>query len=160
MDAFAVFGVQTFFSFVVFGLLAWWFVWPWLRSVDRTTAFTVLTFIHALRPIGATVLVASVAGTALPRDFAEAVAYGDLATSVLAVVTLLALRARLGFAIALVWLTNVVGFVDLANALVGGVRYDIARLGMGSFWYVVTILVPILWIAHVLAFALLLRRRA
>ena len=160
MDAFAVFGVQTFFSFVVFGLLAWWFVWPWLRSVDRTTAFTALTFVHALRPIGATVLVASVAGTALPRDFAEAVAYGDLATSVLAVVTLLALRSRVGFAIAVVWLTNVVGFVDLANALVGGVRYDIARLGMGSFWYVVTVLVPILWIAHVLAFALLLRRRA
>jgi hypothetical protein len=160
VDAFAVFGIQTFLSFVVFGLLAWWFVWPWLRSVDRTTAFTALTFIHALRPVGATVLVASVAGTALPRDFAEAVAYGDLATSVLAVITLLALRARLGFAIALVWLTNVVGFVDLANALVGGVRYDIARLGMGSFWYVVTILVPILWIAHVLAFALLLRPRA
>ena len=39
MDAFAVFGIQTLFSFVVFGLLAWWFVWPWLRSVDRTTAF-------------------------------------------------------------------------------------------------------------------------
>ena len=160
MDAFAVFGIQTFFSFVVFGLLAWWFVWPWVKSLDRTTAFTALTFVHALRPIGATVLVASVAGTALPRDFAEAVAYGDLATSVLAVITLLALRARVGFAIALVWLTNIVGFVDLVNALIGGVRYDIARLGMGSFWFVVTILVPILWIAHVLAFALLLRRRA
>jgi hypothetical protein len=160
VDAFVVFGIQTFFSFVVFGLLAWWFVWPWLKSVDRTTAFTALTFIHALRPIGATVLVASVAGTALPRDFAEAVAYGDLATSVLAVITLFALRARLGFAIALVWLTNIVGFVDLVNALIGGIRYDIARLGMGSFWYVVTILVPILWIAHVLAFALLARRRA
>jgi hypothetical protein len=159
VDAFAVFGIQTFFSFVVFGLLAWWFVWPWLKSLDRTSAFTALTFVHALRPIGATVLVASVAGTALPRDFAEAVAYGDLATSVLAVITLLALRARVGFAIALVWLTNIVGFVDLANALIGGVRYDIARLGMGSFWFVVTILVPILWIAHVLAFALLLRRR-
>ena len=160
MDAFAVFGVQTFFSFVVFGLLAWWFVWLWLKSIDRTNAFTALTFLHALRPIGATVLVASVAGTALPRDFAEAVAYGDLATSVLAVITLIALRARLGSAIALVWLTNTVGTVDLVNALIGGVRYDIARLGMGSFWYVVTILVPILWIAHALAFLLLLRRRA
>jgi len=160
VDAFAVFGIQTFFSFVVFGLLAWWCVWPRLKSADRTTAFTALTFIHALRPIGATVLVASVAGTALPRDFAEAVAYGDLATSVLAVVTLIALRGRLGFAIALVWLTNIVGFADLVNALIGGIRYDIARLGMGSFWYVVTILVPILWIAHVLAFALLFRRRA
>lgn len=160
MDAFAVFGVQTLLSFVLFGLLAWWYVWPWLRSIDRTNAFTALTFIHALRPIGATVLVSSVAGTALPRDFAEAVAYGDLATSVLAIITLIALRFRLGFAIALVWFTNIVGTVDLVNALVGGVRYDIARLGMGSFWYVVTILVPILWIAHALAFLLLLRRRA
>lgn len=121
---------------------------------------TALTFVHAFRPIGATVLVASVAGTALPRDFAEAVAYGDLVTSVLAILTLLALRARLAFAIALVWATNLVGTADLANALVGGVRYDVARLGMGSFWYVVTILVPVLWIAHVLAFALLLRRPA
>ena len=160
VDAFAVFGVQNLLSFVVFGLLAWWYVWPWLRSVDRTTAFTALTFVHALRPIGATVLVASVAGTTLPRDFAQAVAYGDLATSVLAVLTLLALRARLGVAIALVWLTNVVGTADLVNALIGGVRNDVSRLGMGSFWYVVTILVPILWITHVLAFALLLRRRA
>ena len=160
VDAFAVFGVQNLLSFVVFGLLAWWYIWPWLRSVDRTTAFTALTFVHALRPIGATVLVASVAGTALPRDFAEAVAYGDLATSVLAVLTLLALRSRLGVAIALVWLTNVVGTADLVNALIGGVRNDVSRLGMGSFWYVVTILVPILWITHVLAFALLLRRRA
>ena len=160
VDAFAVFGVQNLLSFVVFGLLAWWYVWPWLRSADRTTAFTALTFVHALRPIGATVLVASVAGTALPRDFAQAVAYGDLATSVLAVLTLLALRARLGIAIALVWLVNVVGTADLVNALIGGVRYDVSRLGMGSFWYVVTILVPILWITHVLAFALLLRRRA
>jgi hypothetical protein len=159
MDAFAVFGIQNLFSFVVFGLLAWWYVWPWLKSVDRTTAFTALTFVHALRPIGATVVVTSVAGTALPRDFAEAVAYGDLATSVLAVATLIALRSRLGFAIALVWLTNVVGLADLLNALVGGVRYDVARLGMGSFWYVVTILVPVLWIAHALAFGLLLRRR-
>lgn len=144
----------------MFGLLAWWYVWPRLRSLDRTTAFTALTFVHALRPIGATVLVASVAGTALPRDFASAVAYGDLVTSALAVITLLALRARLDFAVALVWLTNVVGTVDLVNALVGGISNNIAALGMGSFWYVVTILVPILWIAHVLAFALLLRRRA
>jgi hypothetical protein len=159
VDAFAVFGVQTFFSFVVFGLLAWWYAWPWLKKVDRTVAFTALTFLHGLRPIGATVLVTSVAGTALPRDFAEAVAYGDLITSALAVVTLIALRARFGLAIALVWLTNIVGTADLLNALVNGLRLDIARLGMGSFWYVVTILVPILWIAHALAFGLLLRRR-
>lgn len=159
MDAFTVFGIQNLLSFIVFGLFAWWYAWPWLKSVDRTTAFTALTFIHALRPVGATVLVTSVVGTAVPRDFAEAVAYGDLLTSVLAIVTLVALRQRLGFAIALVWITNVVGTADLANALAGGVRYDIPRLGIGSFWYVVTILVPMLWIAHGLAFALLLRRR-
>jgi hypothetical protein len=157
VDAFTIFGIQNFFSFLVYGLLAWWFVWPWLGSVDRTTAFTALTFVHALRSIGATVLVASVAGTALPRDFATAVAYGDLATTVLAVITLVALRRRLSYAIALVWLTNIVGTVDLLNALVGGITANVATLGMGSFWYVVVFLVPILWVAHVLAFLLLLR---
>ena len=159
MDAFVIFGIQNLFSFIVFGLLAWWYVWPWLWSTDRRTAFTSLTFVHALRPIGATVLVASVAGTALPQGFREAVAYGDLATSALAVVTLLALRSGLSVAVALVWLTNIVGTADLINALVGGLSNDVARLGMGSFWYVVTILVPLLWIAHVLAFALLVRRK-
>ncbi len=158
MDAFAVFGVQTFLSFVVFGMLAWWYAWPWLRSVDRSAAFTALTFIHALRPIGATALVTSVVGTALPRDFAEGVAYGDLATSALAIATLFALRTRLGLGVGLVWLTNLVGAADLANALIAGIRIDVARVGMGSFWYVVTILVPILWIAHALAFVLLVRR--
>ena len=159
MDAFAVFGIQTLLSFVVFGLLAWWYAWPRLKALDRTSAFTALTFVHALRPIGATVLVASVTGTALPQDFRDQVAYGDLLTSVVAIITLLALRARADFAIALVWITNLVGTLDLANALAGGVRYNIPSLGMGSFWYVVTILVPILWIAHALAFVLLLRRR-
>jgi len=160
MDAFTIFGLQNLFSFVVFGLAAYWYVWPRLTSLDRTDAFVWLTFVHALRPVGATVLVTSVVGTNLPADFASQVAYGDLLTSILAVATLLALRARLSAAIALVWLTNIVGTVDLLNALVEGIRYDIPRLGLGSFWYVVTILVPILWIAHVLAFALLLRRRA
>jgi hypothetical protein len=157
VDPFTIFGIQNFFSLLVLGLLAWWYVWPWLRSVDRTTAFTALTFVHAFRSIGATVLVVSVAGTALPRDFASAVAYGDLATTVLAVITLLALRAHLSFAIALVWLTNIVGAVDLLNALVGGIGANIPTLGMGSFWFVVAFLVPILWVAHVLAFLLLLR---
>ena len=157
MDAFTIFGIQNFFSFLVFGLLAWWYAWPWLRSIDRTTAFTALTFVHASRSIGATVLVTSVAGTALPRDFASAVAYGDLATTAVAVITLIALRARFPFAIALVWLTNIVGAVDLLNALVGGISNNVATLGMGSFWYVVAFLVPILWIAHILAFLLLLR---
>jgi hypothetical protein len=43
VDAFTVFGLQTLLSFVVFGLLAGWYVWPWLKSVDRTTALTALT---------------------------------------------------------------------------------------------------------------------
>src|SRR5207244_12296003 len=53
-----------------------------------------------------------------------------------------------------------VGAVDLLNALVGGIANNIPTLGMGSFWYVVAFLVPILWIAHVLAFLLLLRPQA
>src|SRR5258708_16029870 len=94
--------------------------------------------------MGARVLGTSVAGTAVPADFAAAVAYGDLLTTVLAVITLVALRARWSVAIGLVWLTNIVGTVDLLNALIGGLRADVATLGLGSFWFLVTIPVPIL----------------
>src|SRR5438309_207181 len=79
---------------------------------------------HALRAIGATILVPTVLSGTVPREFAEPVAYGDLLTTVLAIVALIALRYGAGAAIGLAWIANVVGIVDLANALVQGIRFD------------------------------------
>ncbi len=159
MDAFAVFLIQNLFSFVAYGLIAAWYVWPRLVALPLPSALTALTFVHTFRSIGATILVPGAGGAGVPRDFAQALSYGDLATAALAVAAIIALRARSTAGVPLVVVTNVVGVLDLANVFVIGVQNDITHAPLGAFWYVPTFLVPILWIAHVMAFALLLRAR-
>ena len=90
----------------------------------------------------------------LSPSFANITAYGDLATAVLAIVALLALRAKFAFALPLVWLVNLVGTVDLIKAL--SEAENIPHLGVVSF--VPTFIVPLLLVSHVVIFTRLLRK--
>ncbi|MFB3077507.1 MAG: hypothetical protein ACE1Y4_05815, partial [Lysobacterales bacterium] len=106
------------------------------------------------RPIGMVFLVPGVVVQPLPGGFANPAAYGDLVTGVLALLALIALRTGWAGALALVWLFNIVGTVDLLNALrhVNVVPY------FGAAWYIPTFLVPALLVTHYLIFARLLKR--
>ncbi len=55
---------------------------------------------------------------------------------------------------ALVWLFNIVGTVDLANAL----RHVDVAPKFGAAWYIPTMLVPLLLVTHFLMFKRLLVR--
>ena len=81
-------------------------------------------------------------------------AYGDLAAGVLALLALIALRTSWAGAVALVWAFNVVGTVDLLNALR---HVDVAPL-FGSAWYIPTFLVPLLLVTHFMIFVRLFKR--
>ena len=80
--------------------------------------------------------------------------YGDLAAGVLAMLVLIALRHGWPGSIALVWLFNVVGLVDLLYALSHAkiVPY------LGAAWYIPTMFVPILLITHIMIFGRLLKK--
>ena len=91
--------------------------------------------------------------TKLTVPFAIPAAYGDLTTGVLALVAVLLLRAQWSGAIGLVWLFNIVGALDLANAL----RHVDVVSGFGSVWYIPTMLVPLLLVTHVMMFMRLVR---
>jgi len=51
-------------------------------------------------------------------EFRTMIGYGDLATAFLALLALIALRARCSGAIALVWLCVVVGTLNTVNAII------------------------------------------
>ncbi|MEE8056050.1 MAG: hypothetical protein V3T38_08400, partial [Gammaproteobacteria bacterium] len=57
-------------------------------------------------------------------------------------------------ALALVWLFNIVGTVDLLNAL----RHVNVAPAFGAAWYIPTFLVPLLLVTHFMIFVRLLRR--
>ena len=61
---------------------------------------------------------------------------------------------RLGGTIALVWLFNVVGTLDLLNAL----RHLDVSPAFGAAWYIPTFLVPVLLVTHFMMFVRMLGR--
>ena len=154
MDTLAIFGLQFFLSLVVWGVIAKWSVTPWLGTKSAHEALFWLTLPHAFRHIGMVFLVPGVVAQPLPDAFAIPAAYGDLVTGVLALLGLIALRTGWAGALALVWLFNIVGTVDLLNAL----RHVNVAPNFGAAWYIPTFLVPLLLVTHFMIFVRLLKR--
>ena len=154
MDTQAIFGLQFVMSLVVWGLIAKWLLAPWLAKMPQHQALFWLTLPHAFRHIGMVFLVPGVVAQPLPAAFAIPAAYGDLVTGVLALLALVALRTGWAGALALVWLFNIVGTVDLLNAL----RHVNVAPAFGAAWYIPTFLVPLLLVTHFMIFVRLLRR--
>lgn len=154
MDTLAIFGLQFVMSLTLVSLLAKWFLAPWLREKTQSQAMFWLTLPHATRYIGMVFLVPGVVSASIPGSFATAAAYGDLAAGVLALVALIALRHRWAGTMALVWLFNIVGTVDLLNAL----RQADAVPYLEAAWYIPTFWVPVLLVTHFMMFARLLRK--
>jgi hypothetical protein len=156
MNTLAIFVLQFLLSVLAISLLARWELTPRLNKLPRHEALFWLTAPHALRHIGLVFLVPGVVYQPLPDAFATQAAYGDLAASLLALSALIALRSRLSIALPIVWIFNVVGTVDLVNAL----RQAEAVPDLGATWYIPTFFVPLLLVSHYLSFKHLMRQQS
>jgi hypothetical protein len=150
-----IFGLQVLLSFVLFTLVARWYVSPRLAALPVDRALQPPLVLHATRHMGLVFLVPTVVGGTLPTAFAAAAAYGDLLAGVLALAALVALRARASVAMPLTWLFNVVGLLDLLNAFYQGLTHNVQ---LGAAYYIPTFIVPALVVTHVMIFRLLLRQ--
>ena len=142
-------------SLVSFSLIGRWYVMPWLRSVPRMQALTPLLLLHSFRHIGMAFLLPGVTATALDVRFANPAAYGDLLAALLAFVALLALRLQWRLAIPLVRIFNIVGSVDLLNALWQGFQHVPAG-NLGATYFIPAVVVPALLVTHYMIYRLLL----
>jgi hypothetical protein len=91
-----------------------------------------------------------------PR-FANPAAYGDLSASMLALLSIVALKSRWKLAIPLVWLFNIEGSLDLLYAVYKGFRFVPAG-HFGSTFFIPAVIVPALLVTHIMVFALLLNK--
>ncbi len=158
MPPIVLFGIQFTFSLVAFALIAWWYVAPRLSRLPREVALVPLVWIHAFRIVGGTILAPGAVDAAVPSDFRTMIGYGDMATAVVALLALIALRRRMPVAIALVWLGLTVGLLDTVNAIIQSMRYSAFTYGLGVNWVIVTMYVPALLVSSVLIFIQLRRR--
>jgi hypothetical protein len=154
MNSQQIFGLQVVLSFVVYGLVAKWYVSPRLATLPLGAALQPLLVLHALRHMGMVFLVPTVVGPALPASFAVPAAYGDLLAGLLALAAMGAHRTGSSIAIPLTWLFNVVGLLDLINAFYQGLSNDVQ---LGAAYYIPTFIVPALVITHLMIFRMLVR---
>jgi hypothetical protein len=155
-----VFGISVLQGLVVWGMIGARYIWPALRDRPRSEALRPMLLLHAFRFVGLAFVVPGVVSPELPDAFAQPAAYGDLVTSMLALLGIAMLGSRLGTII--VWVFNIVGTVDLLNAF-----YQADRLGVGitpglqgAAYFIPTVLVPLLLVTHALVFRILLRADA
>ena len=153
----AMFGISVILSFISWGITAKRYIWPALRRVPRTEALRPLLLLHTFRFVGLAFLIPGVVSPDLPIAFARPAAYGDLTTSIFALLAIATLGSSLG--IILVWAFNILGSADLLYAFYEGnrVALDSAPGLQGAAYFIPTVLVPLLLTTHVLVFLLLLK---
>ena len=157
MNTKLIFAIQFGLNLLSYSLLMVWFVYPVLQQKGKYVALTPLIFFHCIRTLGITAVVPGVVGAKLAAtNWAHHVAIGDITTVVLAMIAVAALRKQKSFAIPLVWLFNIVGFLDICNAGRNAVADNILPHA-GPQWFVITFGVPALIVTHFFMFWILLR---
>jgi hypothetical protein len=152
-----LFGIQFTFCLVAYSLFAWWYGVPRLSRLPREAALVPLVWIHVFRMVGGTILAPGSVDAAVPAEFRTMIGLGDMATAVLALLALVALRVRWPGAVALVWLFLAVGTLDTVNAIIQSMRFSVFTDGLGFNWVIVTAYVPALLVSSVLIFIQLRR---
>jgi hypothetical protein len=146
--------------FMLLGLCAWAIV-AWVHvapALDRRTkreALLIAVTPQMFRTIGAMALFPGI--SAVPREWAVPLAWGDGATAVLAMLSMIALHKSWPHATKLVWVGAVFGLLDMLHNAYNSVALQVAP-HMGPIAYVVAFGVPGMLTFHVLAFRTLLRR--
>jgi len=134
-------------SFIVFLLLAVWYVAPWLRNCDRADALIGLLWVQAFRYVALQIFSAQKFGFAVSDAARDQIAVGDVVGAILAVCAIVALRYRTRIAIALTWLFAAETLLDLVSSTMSGLRERLFETAAGVTWLILTFYVPVLWIS-------------
>ena len=96
MPSAVLFGISVTFGLAVWGIVARQYVWPALSERPSPENLKPILLLHAFRFLGLAFVVPGVVSSDLPAAFAQPVAYGDLISSILALLALATLGPVLG----------------------------------------------------------------
>jgi len=126
--------------------------------MESLEAQRTIATLHSFRFVGLVVLLPGVVGPNLPVSLTSVAGYWDLATGVLAIVTLMTVRIRPLFWFFVVAF-NLVGVGDLILTYYYAVQVNLPALAgqMGAAYVIPILYVPALMISHVAAIYLAVR---
>src|SRR6516164_7087242 len=119
--------VNLLFSTLVFGIATKLYLIPKLPDLEPSSIVLPILLLHALRHLGLMFLAPGAVFAGIPQQFTYPAALGDLLTAVLALIAIPAVIRSSPLARPLVGLFNVVGTLDLVDAIS---RHHLRRLAV------------------------------
>jgi len=147
-------------AFLVFGLIANWYIWPSIKDRPPKSALPPFLLYACLRVNGLMFLMPGLVSPELPKAFAVPTAYGDLTAVTLALLALGCVRYENAAAVPMLWLFNVAGLLDLIYANLSTFKDQVDPVYLGVSYYLVVLNVPAMVVVYVLIFVYLLKRTA
>ena len=148
--------VNLLFSAFVFWVAARIYVMPKLPELEPGTVLVPILLLHSFRHLGLMFLTPGATYPGIAPQFAYPAAFGDLGAALLALAALAAVVRGARSARLLVWIFNVWGTADLADAIVLATRYG-ANEAMGPAYWIPAFWVPALLVTHYITFVILLK---
>src|SRR5688572_28967631 len=142
MNSVYLFGFQFVWFLIVWATIAKLFVTPFVQRFEIKDKLSIWLLPQLFRVLGLGLLVQNLAPD-LPSSFALPTAIGDAITSILALISIIALQNKWPSARSFVLVCNVIGSLDLAIALPHAVVIKAPNY-LTAQWYVPAAIVPLM----------------
>lgn len=149
-----ILAINLVFSTVIFYAAARLYLLPRLGTLTPRVVLVPILLLHSMRHLGLMFLAPGVALPGLPPRFAWPAALGDLATAILALISIAAVTGGWQGTRVLLWTFSIVGSVDLALAIADATAFDAAPF-MGAAYWIPSFWVPALLVTHYVTFVFL-----
>ncbi len=134
-------------TIVAYGLIAWWYISPWLKRMPFTSALTILLWVHVFRYCVLYLYVAQHEGYPISDVAVAQLVIGDFAGAGLALATIVVLRFRWRLGLVMSWLVVLESILDfLAGILVRSTEPPRAD-ATGVWWLVFVYFAPMILVS-------------
>lgn len=159
MDNFTIINIQALVGTIAIFLGFRYWIQPRVSQLQIHDALLPFVFLNTFRYLGLSFMAKEQFYGGFPNDFLTTVGLLDLTTSVLAILSVVALKNRWRFAIPLVWVFNLVGFGDLITAFPQFFGLKLYEQDLGFIWLMFVTYGLATFMSHIYIFIRLLKKQ-
>jgi hypothetical protein len=152
MDNFTIINLQALTGTVAISLGFKYWIQPRISNLNIQDALLPFVFLNTFRYLGLSFMAKEQFYDGFPTDFLTTVGLWDFATSVLAIITTVALKTKWKWAIPLVWIFNIVGFADLVTAFPQFFSLKLYDQNLGFIWLTFITYGLVAFLSHIYIF--------
>lgn len=134
MDNFTIINLQALTGTIAIILGFRYWIQPRVSKLPIHEALLPFVFLNTFRYLGLSFMTEEQFYNGFPTEFLSTVGLLDFTTSLLAIVSLIALKNKWSFSIPLVWIFNLVGFGDLITAFPQFFGLELYNQNLGFIW--------------------------